>query len=167
MRGGMLTRSLALERFVGLLHVVRKCIWNNERRRPRMHPVISNGTRQEPQCLTAASSPIHPRGELQMTQRRKCYAAPHLRRDRTGTSPFGKLCDAPAVVGRAAHIEAPYGEAAFSATKHTTVDRARFRHSISFDVRLEIVAASRTFRARFLAGLLQGSGSSLDLRHAP
>ena len=168
MPGGTLTRSLALERFVGLLHVVRKCIWNNERHSPRMHPVISSGTRQEPQCLTAASSPIHPRGrEPQMKQRRKCYAAPHLRCDRTGTSPFGKLCDAPTVVGRATHIEAPYGEAAFSATGHTTVDRARVRHFISFDVALEIVAASRTFRARFLAGLLQGSGSSSHLRHAP
>lgn len=167
MRGGTLTRSLALERFVGLLHVVRKCIWNNERRRPRMHPVISNGTRQEPQCLTAASSPIHPRGrERQMKQRRMCYAAPHLRCDRTRTSPFGNLCDVPTVVGHAAHIEAPHVEADFSATEHTTVDRARVRHFISFDVGLEIVAASRTFRARVLAGLLQGSGSSPHLRHA-
>ena len=102
-----------------------------------------------------------------MKQRRMCYAALDLRCDRTGTSPFGNLCDAQTVVGHAAHIEAPYGEAAFSATEHTTVDRARVRHFISFDVGLGIVAASRTFRARFLAGLLQGSGSSPHLRHAP
>lgn len=102
-----------------------------------------------------------------MKQRRMCHAAPHLQCDRTGTSSFGKLCDAPTVVGHAAHIEAPHVEAAFGATEHTTVDRARVRHFISFDVGLEIVAASRTFRARFLAGLLQGSGSSSHLRHAP
>lgn len=72
-----------------------------------------------------------------MKQRRKCYEAPHLRCDRTGTRPIGKLCDASTVVGRAAHIEGPYGEAAFGAAGHTTVDRARVRHFISLDVGLK------------------------------